>query len=120
MGVERAADDTLLATVSRLQPGEACTKLGSAPEGLSDTEAAARLKKFGPNLVARERKATIPETKLKELYDALGITASPGGAYRAISSLMHLSSFARPAHIYIRPLLSIWTGAFPPSVLRTV
>jgi Mg2+-importing ATPase len=61
MGVERAADDTLLATVSRLQPGEACTKLGSAPEGLSDTEAAARLKKFGPNLVARERKATIPE-----------------------------------------------------------
>jgi Mg2+-importing ATPase len=36
-------------------------KLESAPEGLSAAEAAARLKKFGHNLVARERKATIPE-----------------------------------------------------------
>ncbi len=35
--------------------------MGSAPEGLSGTEAAARLRKFGPNLVAREHKATIPE-----------------------------------------------------------
>src|SRR6185312_64847 len=61
IGAESAAHDGLLATVSRLQPHEACAKLGSALEGLSETEAAARLKKFGPNLVARERKATIPE-----------------------------------------------------------
>ena len=51
----------LLATVSRLQPHDACAKLNSSLEGLSGAEAAARLKKFGPNLVARERKATIPE-----------------------------------------------------------
>jgi Mg2+-importing ATPase len=56
-----AARDGLLATISRLQPSEACAKLGSALEGLSETEAAARLKKFGPNIVARERKATILE-----------------------------------------------------------
>ncbi len=56
-----AARDGLLATISRLQPSEACAKLGSASEGLSETEAAARLKKFGPNIVARERKATILE-----------------------------------------------------------
>ncbi|HWJ20515.1 MAG TPA: magnesium-translocating P-type ATPase [Geobacterales bacterium] len=61
IGVEPAAHDGLLAAVSRLQPREACAKLGSALEGLSDTEAGARLKKFGPNIVARERKATILE-----------------------------------------------------------
>ena len=61
MGAQPAAGDGLLATISRLQPREACEKMGSALEGLSETEAAARLRKFGPNLVAREHKATIPE-----------------------------------------------------------
>lgn len=61
IGTESAARDGLLATISRLQPPEACAKLGSALEGLSETKAAARLKKFGPNIVARERKATILE-----------------------------------------------------------
>jgi Mg2+-importing ATPase len=51
----------LLAAISRLQPDEVCVKLGSGLEGLSETEADARLKKFGPNIVARERKATILE-----------------------------------------------------------
>lgn len=61
IGVERAASGDLLVAVSRLDPLEACAKVGSALEGLSRVEADARLKKFGPNLVARERKATIPE-----------------------------------------------------------
>ena len=30
------------------------------------------------------RKATIPETNLKELYDALGITAAPGGVQKLV------------------------------------
>src|SRR5579872_2909338 len=46
IGAETTAHDGLLAAVSRLQPSEACAKLGSALEGLSETEAAARLKKF--------------------------------------------------------------------------
>ena len=61
IGGEAAGRDGWLVTISRLQPGEACAKSESAPEGLSAAEAAARLKKFGHNLVARERKATIPE-----------------------------------------------------------
>jgi P-type Mg2+ transporter len=61
IGAESAAGDTGLAAISRLQPREACVELGSIPEGLSADEAAARLKKFGHNLVARERKASIPE-----------------------------------------------------------
>jgi Mg2+-importing ATPase len=56
-----ATRNGFLAGLSRLQPQEVCAKLEAAPEGLSEDEAAARLKKFGPNLVARERKATIPE-----------------------------------------------------------
>jgi Mg2+-importing ATPase len=61
VGAAPAARDGLLAAITCLAPAEACSKLESTPEGLSDTEAAARLEKFGPNLVARERKATIPE-----------------------------------------------------------
>ena len=60
-GVERAAAGELLVAASRLAPHEACARAGSAFEGLSGVEAMARLKKFGPNLVARERKATIAE-----------------------------------------------------------
>src|ERR1700757_992442 len=56
-----AASDGWLAAMSCLEPGEACAKMGSAPEGMFADEAAARLKKLGPNLVARERKPTIPE-----------------------------------------------------------
>ena len=56
--------DGYLAEVSRLQPSDACTRAESSLEGLSQTEADARLTKFGPNLVAREAKATI----LQELW----------------------------------------------------
>lgn len=61
LGAVPAGNTGLLAAASRLPPDEACAKLGSAFEGLTGAEAALRLKKFGPNLVARERKATIPE-----------------------------------------------------------
>ena len=57
--VGQAALDGLLATASRLQPDEACSAAGTSAEGLSQFEADARLQKIGPNLVARERKATI-------------------------------------------------------------
>jgi P-type Mg2+ transporter len=53
--------DGMLAEASRLTPQDACKKVDSSLEGLSAAEAEVRLKKFGPNLVARERKATIPE-----------------------------------------------------------
>jgi Mg2+-importing ATPase len=61
IGAERTAGGDQLVAASRLAPHEACARAGSAFEGLSGVEAAARLRKFGPNLVARERKATIPE-----------------------------------------------------------
>jgi len=57
--------DGYLAEVSRLQPSDACTRAESSLEGLSKTEADARLTKFGPKFVAREAKATI----LQELWN---------------------------------------------------
>ena len=53
--------DGMLDGASRLTPQDACKKVDSSLEGLSAAEAEVRLKKSGPNLVARERKATIPE-----------------------------------------------------------
>ena len=61
VGDESAVRDGLLAAIARLQPDEACAKLDSVPEGLSEAVAAKRLRKFGPNLVARERKPTVLE-----------------------------------------------------------
>ncbi len=61
IGAEVGVRDGVLAEISRLEPDEACTRLESSPDGLLDYEAAVRFKKFGPNLVARERKPTIPE-----------------------------------------------------------
>jgi P-type Mg2+ transporter len=60
-GAETVTHADELAAISRLQPDEVCKSLGSSLEGLSAAEAAARLKTFGPNLIARERKPTIPE-----------------------------------------------------------
>ncbi len=57
----RTSGEGRLAAVSRLQPAEACEEAGSCLEGLSQTEAAARLRKFGLNLVTRERKVSILE-----------------------------------------------------------
>jgi len=61
VGADAAAHDDMLAAIGGLSPEQACAKLRSAPEGLSEAEAADRLREIGPNLVARERKATIGE-----------------------------------------------------------
>jgi P-type Mg2+ transporter len=57
--VNRPAGDGELAAVCRLEAAEACATVSSRLEGLSQPEADARLKRFGLNLVTRERKATI-------------------------------------------------------------
>jgi Mg2+-importing ATPase len=50
--------------LSRLEPEQSCAHLGSDLVGLAVEEAARRLKIYGPNLVARERRPTI----LQELW----------------------------------------------------
>ena len=52
-GADSPVSDGWLAGISWLAPDEACTRMDSTPDGLSAAEAAARLKKLGPNLVAR-------------------------------------------------------------------
>jgi Mg2+-importing ATPase len=85
-----AVPDGLLAACSRLGPAEACAEVASAPDGLSGDEAATRLKTFGPNLVARERKPTIPEeiwnrarNPLNTLLLTLAVVSSSLGDIRA-------------------------------------
>src|SRR5262245_50994032 len=59
--VSHDSHDGMLAACSQASAADACAKVASTAEGLSEAEAAARLQKFGPNLVASERKPTIPE-----------------------------------------------------------
>ncbi|MBB5372543.1 magnesium-translocating P-type ATPase [Acidocella aromatica] len=48
-----------LAEIAGLEPSAACARVGAAPEGLSAVEVAARLKRFGPNRVAREERLSV-------------------------------------------------------------
>ena len=48
-----------LAEVAALAPEAVCTRLGAMPEGLSPAEVAARLKRFGPNRIAREERLSV-------------------------------------------------------------
>ncbi len=56
--------DGYLSQMSALAAEDVWSKLDCSPEGLSETEAKARLKRFGPNAVAREAKPTV----LQELW----------------------------------------------------
>ena len=65
--------DVDLAAISLLEPTQACLQANSTPEGLTHQEAAARLKVFGPNVVNKERRATILEELWGRLYNPLNI-----------------------------------------------
>jgi P-type Mg2+ transporter len=66
---EKAGTAELIA-LSQLSPEPACQKLATNPVGLTEDEAARRLKACGPNLVTREQKPTI----LQEIW---GRTKNP-------------------------------------------
>jgi P-type Mg2+ transporter len=66
-----------LATVSRLGATPCIQRLGSSPDGLSADEAAERLKRYGLNLITRERKPTIAQelwSRAKNPLNALLLT----------------------------------------------
>ena len=67
MNLARALRDADLPAISRLEPAQACEQAGSTANGLTRLEAEARLENFGPNVVSRERKATV----LQELWGRL-------------------------------------------------
>src|SRR5207249_11837474 len=48
----------LLAELAEAEPAVALERLGSSPEGLSDEEAARRLERYGPNVVASDERHT--------------------------------------------------------------
>jgi P-type Mg2+ transporter len=97
---------SLLATASRLQPDDACASAGSSLEGLSQTEAEARLQKVGPNLVAREHKATI----LQELW---GRARNPlNGLLLSLATVSYFLGDVRAAVVIAAMVLLAITTAF--------
>jgi tetratricopeptide (TPR) repeat protein len=100
------ARDGYLAEVSRLQPGEACSRAGTSLEGLSQTEADARLKKFGLNLIASETKATI----LQELWSR---ARNPLNALLlSLATVSYLSGDVRAAVVITSMVVLAITTAF--------
>src|SRR5215469_1049715 len=98
--------DDKLATISRLRPDEVCARLASCLEGLSETEAEARLKSIGPNLIARERKATIP----KELW---GRASNPLNALLlTLSAISYFLGDVRAAVVIAGMIVLAITTAF--------
>ena len=63
--------DESLEALSRLEPAEALTRLGSTMEGLTAAQAQERLTTFGSNVVNKERKSTILEELWGRLYNPL-------------------------------------------------
>ena len=51
----------MLEAWARLPADELLRQIGTSPDGLTETEAAARLLRNGPNLIAREAQQTIPQ-----------------------------------------------------------
>ncbi|WP_139974904.1 cation-transporting P-type ATPase [Ochrobactrum sp. CGA5] len=65
--VLKAATDKDLTFIADLSPFNCCRWMLSAPTGLSSGEANERLRRFGPNIVSKERRATI----LQEIWGRL-------------------------------------------------
>ncbi|MCC6779294.1 MAG: magnesium-translocating P-type ATPase [Hyphomicrobiales bacterium] len=57
----RPSETDQLLGLCRLTPEQACAQLSSRPSGLDPEDAAERLARVGPNLVAREHRPSIPQ-----------------------------------------------------------
>ncbi len=61
MPLDSSESDKGFADLCQLSASEACASLAVSPDGLSEEEAARRLRQYGPNRVAGERRATVLE-----------------------------------------------------------
>ena len=101
---EKAGTAELIA-LSQLSPEPACQKLATNPVGLTEDEAARRLKAYGPNLVTREQKPTI----LQEIW---GRTRNPlNGLLLTLATVSYFLGDLRAALvIVIMVVLSVVTA----------
>ena len=101
---EKAGTAELIA-LSQLSPEPACQRLAANPVGLTEDEAARRLKAHGPNLVAREQKPTI----LQEIW---GRTRNPlNGLLLTLATVSYFLGDLRAALvIVIMVVLSVVTA----------
>src|SRR6516165_4063729 len=100
----KVGSDDLFA-LSQLSPEPACQKLATNPVGLTEDEAARRLKAYGPNLITREQKPTI----LQEIW---GRTRNPlTGLLLTVATISYFLGDLRAAFVVvIMVLLSVVTA----------
>src|SRR3989442_14732513 len=63
----------LLAELAEAEPAVALERLGSSPDGLSEEEAARRLERYGPNVVASDERHTRVRLLLRAGLNPLGL-----------------------------------------------
>ena len=103
---DRTEGDRQLFSVSQLPPAEVCAAAASSPEGLSQEEAEVRQKKFGPNTVLREHRATV----LEELS---GRARNPlNGLLLALAAISYILGDARAAIVIASMVVLSITTAF--------
>jgi len=103
--MKSAPVDNDLAVIATADPDKALALAQGAPEGLSDEEVAARLKRFGPNVIARERRPSI----IAELW---GRAMNPLNALLlALAVISYFLSDARSAFVIgVMVVLSVVLG----------
>lgn len=103
---DRPASEQQLYAISRYSPAEACVAAASSQEGLSQTEAEVRQKRFGLNIISRERRATI----LQELW---GRARNPlNGLLLTLAIVSYFLGDARAAVIIVSMVILAITTAF--------
>ena len=96
-------------------PQELIAELNTSPDGLSSTEAAARLEKYGPNKLKDAEKPTLLQRFIEQLKDPMLIILMIAAAVSAVTNFISGESFAEVFIILIVVLLNAVLGVFQES-----
>ena len=96
-------------------PEELIAELNTSPDGLSSTEAAARLEKYGPNKLKDAEKPTLLQRFIEQLKDPMLIILMIAAAVSAVTNFISGESFAEVFIILIVVLLNAVLGVFQES-----
>ena len=96
-------------------PEELIAELSTSPDGLSSTEAAARLEKYGPNKLKDAEKPTLLQRFIEQLKDPMLIILMIAAAVSAVTNFISGESFAEVFIILIVVLLNAVLGVFQES-----
>ena len=96
-------------------PQELMEQLNASPDGLSSTDAAARLEQYGPNKLKDAEKPTLLQRFIDQLKDPMLIILMIAAAVSAVTNFISHESFAEVFIILIVVLLNAVLGVFQES-----